>query len=111
MIPDDDREHFGVFCLNNKHRLIGYHEVSVGSLTASIVHPREVFKPLILAGAAAFVCVHNHPTGDPAPSPEDQNITRNLKEAADLLSIRFLDHVVIGNGTNRFYSFTDHGMI
>jgi DNA repair protein RadC len=111
MIPDDDREHFGIFCLNNKHRLIGYHEVSVGSLSNSIVHPREVFKPLILAGSAAFICVHNHPSGEPAPSPDDADITRKLKAGAELLSVRLLDHVVIGNGTNRYFSFLDRGML
>jgi DNA repair protein RadC len=111
MIPDDDREHFGVFCLNNKHRLIGYHEVSVGTLTASLVHPREVFKPVILAGSAAFICVHNHPSGDPAPSPEDIDITRRLKEGAGILGLSLLDHVIIGNGTDRRFSFSERSML
>src|SRR2546422_6662267 len=71
-----DRERFLTLMLNNKHILIGIEEVSVGSLTAAIIHPREVFKGLILANAAAFIAAHNHPSGDPTPSKEDIEITR-----------------------------------
>jgi DNA repair protein RadC len=110
-IPDDLREHFGVFCLNNKNRLIAYHEVSVGSLTASLVHPREVFRPVLLAGAAAMILCHNHPSGDPAPSTEDIDITKRLKECADVFGIRLLDHVIIGNGSDMFFSFNDKGLL
>lgn len=111
LIPDDEREHFGIFCLNNKNRLIAYHEVSVGTLTASLVHPREVFKPAILAGSAALVLTHNHPSGDPAPSPEDLEITKRLKECADIFGMRLLDHVIIGHGSGRHYSFSDKGLL
>lgn len=102
-----DRERFLTVILDNKHRLLGIDQVGIGSLTAAIVHPREVFKGIILANAAAFICVHNHPSGDPTPSKEDLEITRRLKEGADLLGIRFLDHVVIGAG--RYVSFVDDG--
>lgn len=102
-----DRERFLSLILNNKHVLIGVEEVSVGSLTASIVHPREVFKAIILANAAAFVMAHNHPSGDPTPSREDIEITRRLREIAELLGVRCLDHIVIGRG--RYVSFVDDG--
>lgn len=102
-----DRERFLTLILNNKHMLLGIEEVSVGSLTASIVHPREVFKAIILANAAAFIVAHNHPSGDPTPSKEDIDITRRLREIADLMAIRLLDHIVIGKG--RYVSFVDDG--
>ena len=111
LIPDDDREHFGLLCLNNKNRLLGYHEVSVGTLTAAMVHPREVFRAAILAGAAALILVHNHPSGEPMPSPEDQEITRRLDKCAELFGIHILDHVIIGAGSGRFYSFATAGLL
>lgn len=109
---DVNKEHFTVFFLNNKNRLIddnAFKVVSTGSLTASLVHPREVFQGVIASGAAAMVCVHNHPSGDPAPSPEDIEITRRLKQCAEVFGVRFLDHVVIGDG--RYYSFSDRGIL
>jgi DNA repair protein RadC len=102
-----DREQFLTVILDNKHKVLAVDQVSVGSLTASIVHPREVFKAILLANAAAFICVHNHPSGDPTPSKEDLEITRRLKEGAELLGIRLLDHIIIGKG--RFVSFVDDG--
>jgi DNA repair protein RadC len=102
-----DRERFVSLILDNKHRLIGVEEVSVGSLTSTVVHPREVFKAIILANAAAFIVAHNHPSGDPTPSREDIEITRRLREAAEIFGIRCLDHIVIGHG--RYVSFVDDG--
>lgn len=107
VLGDYDREAFLVLLLDAKNRLIGANLASVGTLTASLVHPREVFKPAIAASASAVICVHNHPTGDPAPSREDQALTQRLFEAGKLLGIRFLDHVVVGDG--RHYSFLDDG--
>ncbi len=104
-----DREEFLAVFLDGKNRLIGFNVVSVGSLTASLVHPREVFKPAILANAAALVIVHNHPSGDPTPSAEDQAITDRLKKAAELLGMSLLDHVVIGD--RRYVSFADTGIL
>lgn len=101
-----DREHFLTIMLDKDHRVLGIEEVSIGSATAATVHPREVFKGLILANADAFVVVHNH-LGDATPSREDLDITQELKAAADLLGIRFLDHVIIGR--NRYVSFVDDG--
>lgn len=92
-----DRERFLTLALDSRKRLLGVEEVSVGTLTASVVHPREVFKGLILANAESFICVHNHPSGDPEPSPEDFAVTRQLREAGVLLGIPLLDHVVLGH--------------
>jgi DNA repair protein RadC len=102
-----DREKFVVLHLDNKHRLLCLDVVSVGSLTASIVHPREVLKTALLVNAAAIVLVHNHPSGDPTPSREDLEITRRIREACDILGLRVLDHVIVGQG--RYVSFVDDG--
>jgi DNA repair protein RadC len=93
-----DREHFSVLALNTKNRLIRMYEVSVGSLNATIVHPRELFKEAVRVSAASVVVVHNHPSGDPAPSGADIQLTRRLVKAGDVLGIEVLDHVVIGDG-------------
>ncbi|HSL03074.1 MAG TPA: JAB domain-containing protein [Nitrospiraceae bacterium] len=102
-----DREQFLVCGLDAKHSIIGVNIVSIGSLTLAIVHPREVFKPLILMNAAAWICAHNHPSDDPAPSEEDRQLTIRLKQGADLLGIPLLDHLVLADA--RCYSFADHG--
>lgn len=91
----EQREHFVVLLLNARHEVHSRETVSVGSLNASIVHPREVFRPAILAGAASIVLVHNHPSGDPEPSEEDLTITKRLVQVGDLLGIGVLDHVIV----------------
>ena len=85
-----------VILLDRKNAPIGLNTVSIGSLTASVVHMREVFKPAILANAAAILCGHNHPSGDPTPSREDRALTQRLVEAGKLLGIAVLDHIVLG---------------
>ena len=105
----EKREFFYVVLLNNKNRKIREVKVSEGSLTASLVHPREVFNPVIRESAAGVIFVHNHPSGDPAPSPEDIDITKRLKEVGDVMGVRVLDHVVIGH--DRYFSFNDRGML
>jgi DNA repair protein RadC len=94
-LADVDREHFVLLMLNQKNRVIGIHTVSMGSLTASVVHPREVFKVAILANCASILLAHNHPSGDCQPSKEDRAITTRLVEAGRLLGISVLDHVII----------------
>jgi DNA repair protein RadC len=94
---DADKEHFVLLTLNNKNRVNGFTVIATGTLTASLVHPREVWRAALHLCAAAVIFVHNHPSGDPAPSPEDQDITRRLKETGDVLGIRVLDHVVSGD--------------
>lgn len=101
-----DREHFMVVGLDAKHAVIGVNTVSIGSVTLSIVHPREVFKPVILMNASAVLLAHNHPSGDPTPSQEDRALTRRLKDAGELLGIAVLDHLVLGE--DRYHSFADH---
>jgi DNA repair protein RadC len=104
-----DREHFIVVGLDAKHAVIGINTVSMGSVTLSIVHPREVFKPVILMNASAVLLAHNHPSGDPTPSQEDHALTGRLKDAGELLGIAVLDHLVLGDG--RYHSFADHGTL
>ena len=104
-----DREEFLVVPLDAKNAILGFHVVSVGSLTASLVHAREVFKVAILANAAALVFVHNHPSGDPTPSPQDIVLTKRLAEVGDLIGITVLDHIVMGD--NRYVSFVEDGYL
>lgn len=98
-LRDADREHFIAVLLTTKNQVIDVVTISVGSLSASIVHPREVLKPAIQTSAAALVVAHNHPTGVPAPSPEDIEFTRRLAQCGELIGIRLLDHVIVGDGT------------
>ena len=102
-----DREQFLVACLDAKHAIIGVNVVSIGSLSFSIVHPREVFKPAILLNSAAIICAHNHPSGHPEPSSEDRVLTARLRQAGDLIGITILDHLILGD--ERTFSFADQG--
>ena len=102
-----DREEMLVLLLDAKHKIIGINSVSVGSLTLSIVHPRETFKAAIVSNCAAIILAHNHPSGDPTPSQEDRTLTARLKQAGEILGIPVLDHLVIGDET--YISFADRG--
>lgn len=95
--------------LDGKNRILKEVRVSEGSLNQSIVHPREVFSPAVRESAAAIILVHNHPSGDPAPSREDREITRRLKDAGELMGVKVLDHIIIGDGG--FVSFTALGLL
>ncbi len=106
---DIKREVFKVLLLNRKNELITDHNVFYGSLTGSAVYPREIMTLALENRAAALVFVHNHPSGDPAPSIEDRKLTKELVLAAKLLMIQVLDHIIIGNNT--YYSFADEGLI
>jgi len=106
---DRRKEYFLILLLDGKNRIIREEQVSEGSLNQSIVHPREVFKPAVKESAAAIILVHNHPSGDPSPSREDREITRRLKEGGDLLGIRVLDHIIIGDGS--YLSFVEQGLL
>lgn len=105
---DQDREEFVILMLNVKNRVIGINSVSVGTLTGSLVHPREVFKPLLLHNAAGVILAHNHPSGDPTPSAEDKAITERLRQVGEVMGIVVLDHIVVGD--NRYVSFADAGL-
>lgn len=99
-------EVFSVLLLNGKHRVVGMAEVSRGTLTASLVHPREVFGPALRLSSAAVIVVHNHPSGEPEPSVEDIEVTRRLIEVGRLLGVPLLDHVIVGEG-GRFTSLRE----
>lgn len=109
LLPDVDREHFVVFSLDGKNRISSANIVAIGSLNQAIVHPREVFKSAILSNAAAILIAHNHPSGDPQPSAEDRAVTRRLKEGGELLGIKVLDHIVIGQPG--YFSFVESGLL
>ena len=95
--------------LDGKNRIVCIDVVSIGSLNQSIVHPRETFKTALMSSAAALILVHNHPTGDPTPSKEDLSITRRLREAGEILGVKVLDHIIIGD--EHFTSFTSQGLM
>lgn len=96
-----EKEHFVVLYLDTKNKVIGKETISIGSLDSAIVHPREVYKQAIRRGARSIVGVHNHPSGDPTPSPEDIALTGRLIEAGKIVGIDFLDHIIIGRGSYR----------
>lgn len=110
-----DRESFRVLLLNTKNKLIKVHQVSLGSLNASIAHPREIFKEAVLHSAASVILTHNHPSGDPSPSPEDVQTTRRLVEAGRALMIDVSDHVILGKSSasraKDYASFRELGLI
>ena len=114
MTPYAERETaevFWILCLNAQHRLIGNapEAITRGILNSSLVHPREVFVCAIVARAAAVVLCHNHPSGDPSPSPDDRSVTEQLVAAGKLLDIPVMDHVIIGRG--RYTSFAEAGLL
>ncbi|WP_425449484.1 RadC family protein [Dethiothermospora halolimnae] len=102
------KEEFRIVLLDTKNKVIDIKTISVGSLNASIVHPREVFKEAILKSSASIILVHNHPSGNPSPSKEDINITERLIKSGDLIGIKVLDHVIIGNS---YTSLKEEGII
>lgn len=106
---DYRKEVFLALLLDSKNRLIREVQISEGSLNASIVHPREVFAPVLRESASAVLFVHNHPSGDPTPSREDVEITERLKQIGELMGVRVLDHVIVGNGS--YVSLADRGLL
>jgi len=103
------KEYFLAMLLDGKNRIIREVQISEGSLNQSIVHPREVFMPAVRESAAAVILVHNHPTGDPTPSREDLAITRRLREAGEIMGIKVLDHIIVGD--EQFVSFVSQGLM
>ena len=109
-------EKFWVLCLNRKNRLLRRVEITSGTATSSLAHPREVYREAIRHGATAVICVHNHPSGDPAPSAADVQVTRQLRDAAKAVDIELLDHVVVGRAALDprglgYYSFRQSGVL
>jgi len=105
----ETKEMFITLHLDGKNRIIALDLVSIGSLNQSIVHPRHVFSTACLTNAAAIICVHQHPSGDPSPSSEDLSITRRLKEAGEIMGIKVLDHIIIGDG--QYLSFVERRLL
>tara|TARA_R110002049_G_scaffold300015_1_gene490549 strand:+ start:245 stop:601 length:357 start_codon:yes stop_codon:yes gene_type:complete len=105
--PANDQEQFVVACLDTKHRVQCVVVVTVGTLDASLVHPREVFKPAFIEGSSAVVLSHNHPSGNTTPSREDHEVTNRLTEAGKLLGITVLDHIIYGDGTGEVLSIRE----
>ena len=105
-MKDLRQEWFRILLLNNRKQVLGYETVSVGTLNASLVHPRDVFEKAIRKNASTIILVHNHPSGNPSPSDEDRALTRRLTEAGALMGIEVIDHVIVGNGN--YYSFKEH---
>ncbi|MCU6711090.1 DNA repair protein RadC [Paenibacillus sp. J5C_2022] len=103
------KEHFVCLFLNTKNHIIARETLSMGTLNASLVHPREVFRAAIKCSSASIICAHNHPSGDPTPSPEDIHLTKRLAEAGQLVGIDILDHIVIGDGS--FVSLKEQGYL
>ncbi|MDX8046570.1 DNA repair protein RadC [Gracilibacillus sp. S3-1-1] len=103
------QEHFVTLFLNTKNQVVHRHTTFIGSLNASIVHPREVFREAIKRAAASIICVHNHPSGDPSPSQEDIHVTKRLVESGKLVGIELLDHLIIGDHT--FISLKEKGYL
>ncbi|BCU77570.1 JAB domain-containing protein [Luteolibacter sp. LG18] len=106
---DPAKEHVVVFVLDTRMHLVGWNLVTIGLLNESLFHPREVFRPVIVAAGYGFVVVHNHPSGDPSPSGADERETRRLREAAELLHLAFHDHVIIGRDAH--HSFRGSGAL
>jgi DNA repair protein RadC len=108
---DDDKEHFWAIFVNAQNRYLLHTLVSTGTQSATLVHPREVLGPALREGASGVILVHNHPSGDANPSREDLRLTRQLVDAAALLDLRLLDHVIIGNGSGVWVSMAERGLI
>jgi DNA repair protein RadC len=98
LLQHETAEVFVILCLSTKCRVLGCHEVSRGTLDATLVHPREVFKVALLANAAAIILAHNHPSGDPSPSVDDVDLTHRLVKAGEILGVQVVDHIVVGDG-------------
>ena len=108
-LMEETKEMFITLHLDGKNRIICMDLVSIGSLNQSIVHPRSVFQTACLSNAAACILIHQHPTGDPSPSSEDISITRRLKEAGEIMGIKVLDHIIVGDG--EYLSFVERGLL
>lgn len=108
-IPDETKEHLFVLFLSTKNQILRHETVTIGTLTASLIHPREIYKAAIRESAHSIILVHNHPSGDVQPSNADKQVTTILKQAGDLLQIELLDHVIVG--LDDWFSFRDHSLL
>lgn len=109
LLEEKEKEHILVIYLDTKNRISKHETVSMGTLNASLIHPREIFKTAIKENTNAIIVAHNHPSGDPTPSPDDREITKGLHAAGELLEIQMLDHVIIGK--DNYYSFRERNQL
>jgi DNA repair protein RadC len=110
----DNKEHLVVLLLNTRYNIQGHNLVSIGSLNETVAHPREILAPVLCGGAFAFILMHNHPSGDPSPSKADRELTRRIAEGANLLQVKFLDHVIAGKDEapqEPYFSFKEMGLL
>ena len=108
-VEEEAQEVFGILILNTKNKIVAVHEVSRGTLNSSLVCPREVFKPAVLHNAAAIICFHNHPSGDPEPSKEDIRTTKRLIEAGEIMGIEVFDHIIVSD--DGYVSLKERGVV
>jgi DNA repair protein RadC len=108
-LGEPDREHLVVMLVNSRNKVVGVNTASIGTVSASLVHPREVFKPAILASAAGIILAHNHPSGECDPSADDKESTRRMVRAGEIIGIAVIDHIIFS--ADSFYSFREHGLI
>lgn len=109
-LDEQTKEHFGMMSLDIKNKVLGYHTIHVGSINASIVSPRDVFQQALLNNAASIIVLHNHPSGNPEPSPQDIDVTNRLARAGNLLGIELLDHIIVGHN-GKYLSLREKGYI
>ncbi len=110
LLRDEVVEVGGLLCLSTRHHVIAYHELSRGTVDATIMHPRDIFKIALLANASAVILGHNHPSGDVTPSPDDVALTKRISSCGELMSIQLADHVIVsGDGT--YFSFKESGRL
>lgn len=107
IVKDDAREHFTVLFMDGRHKPIAHSVLSIGTATAALVHPREVFQSAVLLGAVAVILLHNHPSGNPTPSSEDRELTKRLADAGRLIGINVVDHIIYTRRSG-FYSLREH---
>lgn len=114
-LAEQEQEHLLTFVLDAKQRIKGYSTVSVGTLDRTMAHCREIFRNAIIKGACTIILAHNHPSGDPTPSPHDISFTRDAEEAGKLLGIPLVDHIIVGlpseDGKSEFYSMREHELV
>lgn len=108
IMGDEAVEVFGILCLTSKQRMIAYHQISRGGIDHTVASPREVFQVALLSNAAAVIVGHNHPSGEPSPSPDDRQLTRRLIDAGALMGIELLDHIIVGHD-GHYFSFKERG--
>jgi DNA repair protein RadC len=111
LLDPEPAEIFGLLLLNAKYHVLAWHPLTRGTLNSTVVEPRDVFRVALLANAVAVIAAHNHPSGDPSPSPDDRRLTDRLTEAGRLIGVDVTDHIIMGGETGRYFSFREAGLL